>query len=291
MDKLLEGGAMPGVGPIHISEIEPTLKKLEQILKIDLRNNLLGSAGKKQFSGDIDIALQIDPDDIPAFMERLKQSNAVEDISKSSVIMTKVKIQSYDESKQTDKPRTGYVQVDFMPGDPGWLKTYYHSPGETESKYKGVFRNLLLVHIAAILDNKASEEKIDDGRPVEEERWMFSPRDGLVRIKRTPTPKATGVGYTKKNNNQIIDGPYKTAEEIAEKLNLGSVEALNSYETLKKAIEKNYSNSLVKQILLAFKNDKTVRDVGVPKDIEKLGEGTEGSQDWFREILNHVILD
>ena len=32
-----EGGAMPGVGPIHISEIEPTLTALEKVLKIDLK--------------------------------------------------------------------------------------------------------------------------------------------------------------------------------------------------------------------------------------------------------------
>lgn len=289
--KLFEGGSMPGVGPIHISEIEPTLKKLESILGIDLRNNALGSVGKKQFSGDIDVALQIDADDIPAFIEKLKQIDIVEDISKSSVIMTKVKIVNYDESKQTDKPRTGYVQVDFMPGDPGWLKTYYHAPHETESKYKGVFRNLLVAHICLHFERQASDDKIDDGRPVEEERWMFSPRDGLVRVKRTPVPKATGQGYTKKNNNKIIDGPYRTADEIAEKLNLGSVEALNSYESLKKAMEKNYPTTLTKDILLAFKNDKTVQDVGVPDDLQKLGEGSEGSTAWFREILSHVILD
>jgi hypothetical protein len=36
---LHEGGAMSGVGAIHIDEIEPTLDKLEQILGIDLKNN------------------------------------------------------------------------------------------------------------------------------------------------------------------------------------------------------------------------------------------------------------
>ena len=121
-NKLFEGGAMPGVGPIHIDEINPTLDALEQTLGIDLKNNVLGSVGKKEFSGDIDVALQIDPDDIPAFIDRLKSTPAILDIDKSSVIMTKVQIQGYDQSKQTTRPRTGYVQVDFMPGDPGWLK-------------------------------------------------------------------------------------------------------------------------------------------------------------------------
>jgi len=46
-NKLFEGGAMPGVGPIHIDEIEPTLDALEKSLGIDLKNNVLGSVGKK----------------------------------------------------------------------------------------------------------------------------------------------------------------------------------------------------------------------------------------------------
>ena len=61
--------------------------------------------------------------------------------------MTKVKIQNYDENKETNVSRTGYVQVDFMPGDSDWLKTYYHSPNEKDSQYKGVYRNLMIASI------------------------------------------------------------------------------------------------------------------------------------------------
>jgi hypothetical protein len=267
---LSEGGAMPGVGAIHISEIEPTLDALEKILKIDLKNNTLGSVGKKQFSGDIDVALQIAPDDIPAFVEKLKSVPEILDIAKSSVIMTKVKIVGFDPNKEAPgKPRTGFVQVDFMPGDPGWLKTYYHSPSETESKYKGVFRNIMIATIAAVYQRNDSEEKIDDGRPVESERWMWSPSDGLVRIKRTPVPKANGNGYTKKNNNKIIGQPLRTADEIARALGLDSGADLNSYESLKAAIEKNYDPETVKHILNSFAENGQVKDIGVPDDLKQ----------------------
>jgi len=228
--KIFEGGAMPGVGPIHIDEIEPTLDALERTLGIDLKNNVLGSVGKKEFSGDIDVALQIDPDDVAAFVEKLKQNPAILDIAKSSVIMTKVQIQDFDKTKQTQKPRTGYVQVDFMPGDPGWMKTYYHSPSEKESKYKGVFRNIMIATICAIYQRNDSEQKIDDGRPVESERWMWSPADGLVRIRRTPVANKKGDGYTKKNKNEIIEEPIKDADGIATALGLNSAQDLNSYD-------------------------------------------------------------
>ena len=191
-------------------------------MKVQPRYNTLGSVGKKEFSGDIDVAINVAPEQLPEFVRKLEKLPQVLDIAKSSVIMTKVKIQDYDNSKQTDRNRTGFVQVDFMPGDPGWMKTYYHSPAEDESKYKGVFRNIMIATIAAVLDRKDSEEKIDDGRPIESERWMWSPADGLVRIRRTPVPNKAGTGYTKKNKNEIIQDPIKDATQIARALKLDS---------------------------------------------------------------------
>jgi hypothetical protein len=287
MAVLSEGGAMPGVGAIHIDEIEPTLDKLEKILGIDLKNNTLGSVGKKEFSGDIDVALDIKPEDLPEFVKKLESIPEVLDIAKSSVIMTKVKIADYDPNKQVQgKPRTGYVQVDFMPGDPGWMKTFYHAPHEKDSKYKGVFRNILVSSIAAHLDRKDSEQKISDGRSVQSERYMWSPADGLVRIVRTPEPNKKGDGYTKKNNNKIIAGPYKDPNEIAKVLQLNSADDLYSYETLRKAMDKNYSPDLVNVILKDFADNSVIKDVGVPTDI-KINESV-GSVDWFRTLLDIV---
>lgn len=268
-----EGGSMPGVGAIHIDEINPTLIPLEKELGIDLRNNALGSVGKREFSGDIDVALKIDTDKIPEFVERLKKSSQIIDIAKSSVIMTKVKIMDFDETKEDGRPRTGYVQVDFMPGDPDWLKTYYHSPNEKDSQYKGVYRNLMIASIAGNLDIENSEETIEDGRPLQSKRFMFSPRDGLVRVLRRPVPKASGNGYTKKNNNKIIGGPWKTADSIAKNLKLDNGEDLYSYETLVKVIKKNLSPEEQKAIFTAFTNNNTIKDMGIPSDIQEYSKG------------------
>jgi hypothetical protein len=270
---LSEGGSMPGVGAIHIDEINPTLIPLEKELGIDLRNNALGSVGKREFSGDIDVALKIDTDKIPEFVERLKKSSQIMDIAKSSVIMTKVKIMDFDENRDDGRPRTGFVQIDFMPGDPDWLKTYYHSPNEKDSQYKGVYRNLMIASIAGNLDIENSEETIDDGRPLQSKRFMFSPRDGLVRVLRRPVPKASGNGYTKKNNNKIIDGPWKTADSIAKNLKLDNGEDLYSYETLVTAIKKNLPPEDQKNIFTAFTNNNTIKDMGIPPDIQEYSKG------------------
>ena len=272
-NKLLEGGSMPNVGPIHIDEINPTLDALEKDLGIDLKNNVLGSVGKKEFSGDIDVAIQVAPEDIPELIKKLEASSLIKALQKTSIIMTSVDIIGFDPNKQSDDPkhgeRTGTVQVDFMPGDPGWMKTYYHSPSADESKYKGVFRNIMIANICAIYQRDASEEKIDDGRPVEVERWMWAPDKGLVRIKRVPKPKAKGDGYTKANLNTVIGNPIQTAPEIAKALGLDGPEDLNSYESLKAAIEKNYAPEMVEKILDSFADNKQVQDIGVPDDLVK----------------------
>ena len=267
--RLTEGGSMPGVGAIHIDEINPTLIPLEKELGIDLRNNTLGSVGKREFSGDIDVALKIATDDLPTFIKKLENSPQILGVAKSSIIMTKVKISNFDKSKEDGRPRTGYVQVDFMPGDPEWMKTYYHSPHEKDSKYKGVYRNILIASIAGQYKVVNSAETIEDGRAEASERFMFSPRDGLVRVRRTPVPTKTGEGFTKKNSNKIIDGPWKSANEIATNLGLDNGEDLYSYETLVIAIKKNMSEREQSEIFSAFVTNPTIQSMGIPPDIKE----------------------
>jgi hypothetical protein len=275
--RITEGkGAFPGVGAIHVSEITPTLQSLEKVLGIDLLNNVLGSVGKKQFSGDIDVALNIPAEDIPAFYEKLKTIPEIIDTSKSSVIMTKVKIQDYDDSKEVDgKDRTGFVQVDFMPGDPDWMKVYYHSPHEAgmsddgrSSKYKGMHRNIMVASIAAVFNRENRGNQLPDGRYEETEMFMFSPRDGLVRVNRTPVPRKDGNGFTAKNKNTIIAGPWKTDEQIADVLNLGDSDVLYSLETLVDAVTQNFTDEDKNTIFTNFANNAQVGAVGIPDELK-----------------------
>lgn len=279
---------MPGVGPIHISEIEPTLEAIEEVLKIDLKNNVLGSVGKKEFSGDIDVALDIDPKNMQEFVDRLEKTPEVLDIKKSSVIMTKVKIVNYDPEKQATKPRTGYVQIDFMPGDPSWMKTFYHAPHEKDSKYKGVFRNLLISSIVPHYQSKVSDETIDDGRPVKQERWMWSSNDGLVRVIRKPKPKKNGEGYTKQWQDERISDPVKDPKEIVKILGLDSPDDLYSFESLLAAIEKNYPPDLVKKIKQSFADNRTVQDIGVPDEVKQTESLADKQLNRIQELLGRM---
>ena len=153
-----------------------------------------------------------------------------------------------------------------MPGDPGWLKTYYHSPREEDSRYKGVMRNIMIATIAAVYNRKDSEKKTEDGRSMETERFMWSPSDGLVYVRRTPVPKKNGEGFTKKNKNEIIGGPWKDPNEIAQQLGLKGAEDLDSFESLFKAIQ-SYPSSMIDQIKKGLTDNKVVQDLGIPKEL------------------------
>lgn len=267
---LKEGGHMNGVGAIHISEIKPTLQRLERDIGLDLQNNVLGSVGKKQFSGDIDVAIHIPLENFEEFKAKVEKSPIVDDIVKGPlVLMSRVQIQGYKEHLETDKPRTGYVQVDYMMDeDTDWLKTFYHAPGEDESQYKGAHRNIAIGALSQFVDRVESDEKTPDGRPLETERYMFSSKQGLVRIIRRPKPKARGSGYTKAWTNEIIGGPWKSGNEIAAQLRLGDASDLNSFETIFDAILKNHPD-LVKPFSHAVMADDTLQKLGIPKEVQQ----------------------
>jgi len=269
--ELHEGGAMEGVGAIHISEIGPTIARLEKDLGVNLRDNTLGSVGKKEFSGDIDVALKMPDDQIPAFIERVNKSSIVEDARQSVlVVISRVEIQNYNPDLETDRPRTGYVQVDFMiDEDPNWLKTFYHAPHQDDSKYKGAHRNIVIGALSQYVDRNESDEKIPDGRPEWVERYMFSSKKGLVRIRRTPVPKKRGDGYTKQHHNEIIGGPWKTGKEIANKLGLGGADVLDSFETVFAAIEQNHGQDIAAKVAHDLSKDYSIQQLGVPDEIEK----------------------
>ena len=292
-EQVSESGSAPGVGAIHHSEIAPTLQRLEKQLGIPLLKNALGSVGKKEFSGDIDIAVQLDKDQQDEFQKKLEQTQGLDFIRKTSVFITSADIVGYDPKKQADDiERTGKVQIDFMPGDVEFMKNYYHSPHSKSmskdgkhSNYKGVHRNIMIASIAGVLNVVASDDKTSDGRPLELERWMFSPTDGMVRVVRRPVKKKNGLGYTKANKNEVIKGPFKSPKDWAKILKLDSVDDLYSFETLYAAIKKNYPSNIAADIFKNYKDNPSIQNAGVPTE---LGEGAKSSLRESDARIQHV---
>lgn len=276
--KLMESGSMEGAGPIAREEILPTLKAVEKDLGISLSDVTLGSAamnragtlGKKEFSGDIDAAVNIAKEDRESFEEKLKDSKLILDYRMGNTVTTKVQIVGYDANRTRKdgtipEGRTGYVQLDFMPGNPAAKQAFYHSPEEGSSKYKGAYRTELLMIVAAQYDQRPGQERTQDGRPVEVERWMFSPDHGLVRVMRKLKPAKKG-GYTKAHTDEIIGEPITDPDAIAKALGLGSGDDLDSFESLWAAVQQHRTPQDAADVRTAVLNNHIMK-VNPPEEM------------------------
>lgn len=243
--RLMEGGgAFDDVGTIHISEIPPTLKWLEQKMGVkNLSDGTVGSVGKVQYSGDIDVAVDPEVTDIQDVHAKAVKALGAENVQKHAAnVITRVPIANYDEAKDGRQPRTGFVQVDFFPGNPSWMKTYYHSPGDT-SKFRGEHRNLAIAVLATLTDTKSSDELDGHDRPIEATRWQWGGKNGLVKIKRTSRKNKRTGDWLKKQDTEVIGDPITDADGIAKVLFRGKAgsDALNSVESVIDAAKKGYS--------------------------------------------------
>lgn len=275
------GNAFEGVGTVHVSEIPATLQRIEQQVGLsDVNGRALGSVGKKEYSGDIDLAVEPkSPEELVAFIEQLEQVYGKENVRKiGSIVTTKVKIEDFDASKDERQPRTGFVQVDYMFDNPEWLKFFYHSPNEGDSKFKGTHRNLAIAAIASQMDREDSEEEDGYGRPVETQRWMWSPKEGLAKVRRTShKDKRTGTKWVKAQKTEKLNKPTQNPAEIANAVFKGKAgpEAFDSTETLIAAVKKAYDKKQQEAIFQQMAhNFETHADVGnkewdYPKEISK----------------------
>ena len=133
--------------PITKSEVSPTLNRFYQILKgVGVQDLVpLGSTGKKEISGDIDVAIG------PFAPEELKQKKAeIVSYLKQELGDDKAKLlgQNIAVMFEISGRENEYVQIDVMlslsPTDTGELMS------GTGVGVKGVYRNLLLAYIAKL---------------------------------------------------------------------------------------------------------------------------------------------
>jgi hypothetical protein len=216
--KLDEGGnvfkladGQPATTRISRENVVPTVQWLEQLTGLNLVDNMLGSTGRKETSGDLDLGIdetKITKDVL--IQQLLKRGVKAEDIKKSGdSVHVKTPILG-------DKSN-GYVQTDFMFGDPDFQKFALNTG---ESDYKGVHRALLLASIAKAQDMK----------------WSY--KNGLMD----------------RETNEIIT---KNPQEIAEKLINGTTADLSSVESIVKKIKARPDyEELVKDARDAFERDK-----------------------------------
>jgi len=155
---LNEGGNMFSSRRIKKAEIWPTLRHLESITGLPLKDNILGSTGKTETSGDIDIVVDdsiISKDELIRVL--LSSGATMADIRKTGI---QVGFRSH--IFQIDmQPLEDTVQVDFMFHDePEFLKWFYAS--NESPPYKGRDRNITISAIAKVKGFKISTKGLVD---------------------------------------------------------------------------------------------------------------------------------
>lgn len=196
MTKLTEGGNVfknpdgtPATQRINRGDVDPTIMWLESLTGLELLNNKLGSTGIKDTSGDLDIAVDprsINKDDLVKKLTAwvvASGGDPREWIRKSGdSVHFKTPIRG--------KTAMGFVQTDFMFGDPSWMRWSMRG-GDVQSQYKGVDRHLLLASIA-----KANGLK-------------WSHKNGLVSRTTNKT-----ISLDPKYIAQVLLGPDATADDL-----------------------------------------------------------------------------
>jgi hypothetical protein len=131
---------------INRADVAPTVKWLEQLTGLPLAKRMLGTTGKATSSSDLDLAVDANKISKDELIQRLvpwakKQGGDPKSWIKKSGdsvhLRTPIK----------GDPANGFVQTDFMFGEPDWM-TFSLRGGTEGSPYKGMHRHILLASIA-----------------------------------------------------------------------------------------------------------------------------------------------
>jgi len=157
-NNLFEGGnvfkladGQPATTRISRENVVPTVQWLEKLTGLNLVDNMLGSTGKSETSGDIDLGVDVSKISKDVLVQQLlnKKIN-LKDIKKSGdAVHLKTPI--------LGDVSNGFVQVDFMFGNPTWQK--FGLGSTPNSKFKGMYRSILLSSIAKALGYKYAPNK------------------------------------------------------------------------------------------------------------------------------------
>lgn len=262
---LNEGGELLSsekeVRRIKKEEIKPTLQIISGMSGLPvkyLQANLIGSAGKRPESGDIDIAIDIK--ELPKYgydtyldlHDKMTKQTTGKFHKKFKVGVYKVPIKG-DE-------KNGFVQVDFMyVNNPEWAKFAFYAPDSSKSKYKGAVRTALLMGVIEAIDTGYSKYDDNDtlvGKATNKLDLPYGVRPSFKQHINNRLRPVNGVQFQNnfpdsKVKLDIIDDPEKIAKQMFG--NKVKLEQLETAESILELIDQKFDNSVKEKI---FNNAK-----------------------------------
>jgi hypothetical protein len=181
---------------INRADVDSTLAWLEKITGLPHQDFKLGTTGRKDTSGDLDIAVnqeEVTKEELVQKLAAWCKANGKD----PKVWIKKSGISVHFLTPINGNEANGFVQTDLMFGDPQWMTWSLRGASDEQSPYKGVHKQILMASLA-----KANGYK-----------W------------------SANVGLLDRETNELIS---KNPQEIATKLlgPTGHVEDLDSVETI-----------------------------------------------------------
>jgi len=187
------GNAFPGLQMVRVrrEDVASTVNHVVSVMNMPgfdmayAMDNMMGSAGKQADSGDLDFALNNKAArfhgeaDLPVFSLRAFAERAREVLPPGHVQTKTLKGGQFQTAfPVAGDPQKGFVQVDFVAGNPEWLKFSHFSPGKDNSPYKGVMLSTMLGVLAKM---HKDFELLQDGVRVARVGFRFDLEKGLYR--------------------------------------------------------------------------------------------------------------
>lgn len=258
------GGNVFTTERIAKENVEPTVEEYKKQILSHIPHDkvqILGSGGKKESSGDIDLGLQTSLS-IDEIVEKLEDLNILYKRGGSQIWT------AFPQYGPSGKKIGKDVQVDIMPGNLNWMETAYWAPG-SESKYKGAHRNILLN--AAL--HYASEQPGDEGRYGYSIDWGRGVNKKL-RFKKKIT-RGKNKGKTKEDSKIVERGVMTSWDEVADFLTRTTDESwkkedfLKSFEKLYSKVEKSFDVPTFEKIKNNVRDGIKSTGLDMPKELEE----------------------
>lgn len=198
----------PATQRINQIDVKPTVAWLEQLTGLSLLDQMLGSTGVADTSGDLDLAVDANKIDKAQFRKKLEQwATSHGQDPKEWVSATGINI--HLKTPITGRPDRGYVQTDFMflqkPDFQKWYLTQDH-----DSNFKGVTRAILLASIAKSMGYKINQNVGMVDRATNE--LVTDDPDQIAKLFINKNASRSNLGSVEKILQAISKDPNKDAK-------------------------------------------------------------------------------
>ncbi len=271
---------------IDRSDVLPTVKFLEKITGLSLTNNLLGSTGIKDSSGDLDIAVDANKYDKNDLQAKL---NAWANANDKTALTKKTGVSVHFRTPINGDAKNGYIQTDFMfLNDVPFARWSMRAPS---SYFKGAHKHIVMASIAKTLGLKWSFSTGLTDRNTGEPIKGGKDADTVAKILFGKNASSETINTVENMLDALDNDPYREQKLADARTVIGN--ELDAYNKQKNITEDGNNKSLTKQDLETILKNNGYEDLKIQGNkISVLVQIPDGSvAKNFRILIMKEILN